>query len=97
MEFLHGTPTEVPDHYREADPMALSIATTRQWLVHGIADDVVPPAFSRDYVDRKNKRAGKDKEDVHLLEIAGADHFDVIDPLSKAWKQIEQTVLSVVA
>jgi len=95
VEFLHGTPTEVPDHYQEADPATLSIVNTRQWLVHGTADDVVPPVFSRDYVDRKSKRTGKSKEDVHLLELADADHFDVIDPLSKAWNQIEQTVLEL--
>jgi len=94
VEFLHGTPTEVPDHYREADPMSSSIRTT-QYVVHGTADDVVPLAFSRDYVDRKSQRTGKDKEDAHLLEIAGADHFDVIDPLSKAWKQVEQTILEL--
>jgi len=95
VKFLRGTPTEVPDHYREADPMALSVVNTPQWLFHGIADDVVPPTFSRDYVDRKHKRTGKDTEDVHLLEIADTDHFDVIDPLSKAWKRIEQTVLEL--
>jgi len=97
VEFLHGTPTEVPDHYHEADPMTLSIPSTHQWLVHGTGDNVVPPAFSRDYVDAKKKRMGKDKEDVHLLEIAGADHFDVIDPRSTAWKQVEHTVLAAVA
>src|SRR5499427_6298762 len=37
VEFLHGTPTEVPDHYREADPMSSSIRTT-QYVVHGTAD-----------------------------------------------------------
>jgi len=94
VEFLHGTPMEVPDHYREANPMSLSITTT-QYVVHGTADDVVPLAFSRDYVDVKNKDTAKDKEDVHFLEIPAADHLDVIDPLSKAWKQIEQTVLEL--
>jgi len=34
VEFLGGTPAEVGDHYREADPMRLVIAA-RQWLVHG--------------------------------------------------------------
>ncbi len=97
VEFLHGTPTEVPDHYREADPMQLSIPAARQWLVHGSADDTVPADFSRDYVSRKQKLSGKEKEDVHLLEISGAGHFDVIDPHSQAWKQIEEMVLQLVA
>src|SRR5215471_4300026 len=55
VEFLRGTPSEVPDHYREADPMQLSVPRAKQWLIHGQSDDVVPPAFSRDYVDAKKK------------------------------------------
>ena len=95
VEFLHGTPTEVPDHYREADPMQLSISQARQYLIHGSADDVVPPAFSRDYVSAKQKRSGKEKEDAHLVEIPGAGHFDVIDPKASAWKVVEETVLQL--
>jgi acetyl esterase/lipase len=85
-EFLRGTPTEVPDHYREADPMQLSIPHARQWLIHGSADDTVPPRFSSDYVASKTK--SPTKEDAHGLQIEGADHFDLIDPQSKAWRQV---------
>ena len=97
VEFLRGTPSEVPDHYREADPMQLTIPQARQWLIHGSADDIVPPAFSGDYVAAKKNRVGKDKEDVQLLEISGADHFDLIDPRTAAWKQVEQTVLQLLS
>ncbi|MGA2416354.1 MAG: alpha/beta fold hydrolase [Candidatus Sulfotelmatobacter sp.] len=86
VEFLGGTPAEVADHYREADPMKLAIAA-RQWLVHGAADDVVPPAFSREYVRAKSK------EKVRLVEIAGAGHFELVDPRSGAWKQVESAVI----
>lgn len=95
VEFLGGTPSQVPDHYREADPMQLSITRAQQWLIHDSADDTVPPAFSRDYADRKKKRSGTEEEDVQLLEISGADHFDLIDPKSKAWPQVEQIVLKL--
>lgn len=97
VEFLHGKPAEVPDHFREADPMQLSIPQARQWLIHGSADDVVPPDFSRDYVAAKQKRTGKEKEDAHLLEIARAGHFDLIDPRSAAWKQVEATILQLLS
>jgi acetyl esterase/lipase len=93
VEFLHGTPTEVPDHYREADPMQLSIPQGSEWLIHGGVDDIVPPAFSRDYVASKQKRSAKDREDVQLLEIPAAGHFELIDPRTQAWKQVEQTVM----
>jgi acetyl esterase/lipase len=88
VEFLGGTPAEVADHYREADPMKLAVGA-RQWLVHGAADDVVPPAFSRDYVSAKQKT----KEDARLVEIAGAGHFEVVDPRSEAWKKIDRVVM----
>ena len=97
VEFLRGTPAEVPDHYREANPMQLSITKARQWLIHGTSDDVVPPSFSRDYVALKQRRSGKEQEDAHLLEVPGADHYDLIDPRSKAWNSIEQIVLDVTA
>jgi acetyl esterase/lipase len=96
VDFLRGTPSQVPDHYREADPMQLAIPRVRQWLIHGLVDDVVPPAFSRDYVAAKQRRSGKEKEDVHLLEIPEADHFDLIDPRTPAWKQVEPAVLDLV-
>src|SRR5512147_172048 len=38
VEFLGGTPEQVPEHYREASPMELSIAGARQVIVHGTAD-----------------------------------------------------------
>jgi acetyl esterase/lipase len=94
VEFLRGTPGEVPDHYREADPMELSIPQARQWLIHGSADAVVPSDFSRDYAAAKQKRSGKEKEDVRSLEIPGAGHFDVLDPRSQAWKTVEETALA---
>jgi acetyl esterase/lipase len=97
VEFLRGTPAEVPDHYREADPTELSIPRAQQWLIHGVSDDVVPLDFSRDYVVAKQKRSGKQKEDVHLIEIPGSGHFDVIDPRTQAWKQVEETVLRLAA
>jgi acetyl esterase/lipase len=95
VEFLRGTPSEVPDHYREADPMQLSIPHARQYLVQGLQDQEVPPAFSHDYVSAKQKRRGIEKEDVHLVEIGGADHYDLIDPHSDAWKQVRRAALEL--
>jgi len=95
VEYLAGTPSEVPDHYREADPAALAIPQAREVLIHGSADDVVPPDFSRDYVAAKTQRTGKAKEDVRLVEIPGVGHFDVIDPRTAAWKPVEKSVLEL--
>src|SRR3984885_10974042 len=89
VEFLGGTPAEVADHYREADPMKLGIRG-RQWLVHGGADDVVPPSLSKDYV------SAKPKEDAKLVMLPDAEHFDIVDPRSRAWAEVEKVVLRAV-
>ena len=81
---LGGGPELVPDRYRHADPAALVPLGARQLLVHGGADDIVPPTQSCDYAD-KARAAG---DDVDLVEMAGADHFDVIDPAHEAWRVV---------
>ena len=88
VEFLGGRPAEVPEHYREADPMKLAIRA-RQWLVHGARDEIVPPALSKNYVDAKVNN----KEDARLVAIAGAGHFDVVDPRSAAWAEVENILV----
>lgn len=88
VEFLGGTPASIPDHYREADPMEARIDGVEQWLVHGESDDIVPADFSRGYV-RSKAKAG---ENVHLMTIEGAGHFDLIDPTSAAWPHIQKLV-----
>jgi dipeptidyl aminopeptidase/acylaminoacyl peptidase len=87
--FLGGKPKDVPEHYQEADPMQLKIGSATQWLIHGAADSVVPPPFSRNYAEQKKKRG----EDVHYLEISTAGHYELIDPHSNAWPKVESTVL----
>jgi acetyl esterase/lipase len=90
VEFLGGKPSDVPEHYREADPMQLSIGhATTQWLIHGAADDVVPSYFSRNYAQQKQARG----EDVHYTEVSTAGHYDLIDPHSQAWPKVQNTVL----
>ncbi len=83
VEFLGGKPSEVPEHYREADPNELAIAQARQWLIHGTDDDTVPVIFSRDYVAAKMKKGEK----VELVELSKCGHFDLIDPRSQPFKK----------
>jgi acetyl esterase/lipase len=89
VEFLGGKPAEVPDHYQEADPIRLQITKAKQVLLHGSRDDVIPPAFSRRYVEEKKKN----RENVTLVELPQADHFDLIDPRSGAWSKVQAAVL----
>jgi pimeloyl-ACP methyl ester carboxylesterase len=67
--------------------MKLAIVA-RQFLVHGAVDDVVPPDFSIDYTSAKDKM----KENARLVQIAGAGHFELVDPRSAAGKDVERVV-----
>ena len=78
---LGGSPSEVPGRYAFADPAALLPLGVPQLLVHGAADDIVPVAQSRGYA----LAAGAAAE---LVEVDGADHFDVIDPDHASWHAV---------
>jgi acetyl esterase/lipase len=69
---LGGTPAQVPERYRFAQPER-STGTTRQVAVVGRNDDIVPPEFSRGF---------------ETIEVPDTDHFDLIDPTSTAWATV---------
>ena len=81
LEFLGGTPEQLPVQYAIADPMALLPAEAEVLLVHGDADDRVPVQQSRDYLRAARSAGGR----CELLELAGVGHFALIDPRSPAW------------
>jgi acetyl esterase/lipase len=89
--FLGGSPTQVPDHYREASPAERPILQATQKLIHGTADDSVPYEISQNYAAKK-KKAG---EHVELITLAGVGHFEIVDPGSSVWKQVENAFVSL--
>ena len=86
-DFLQSTPTGAPDRYTSACP-AQRPASVPRVLIHGSADEIVPIAVSRRYFDERTTDPGP----VRLLELPGADHFDVIDPDSAPWTNVLDTV-----
>jgi acetyl esterase/lipase len=81
---MGGGPDRFPQRYQAADPVALLPLGCPVRLVHGSLDDAVPPAMSRGYA-ALGRAAG---DDTRLVELPGASHFDVIDPLSPAWPPV---------
>ena len=78
---LGGSPTDVPERYAAASPASLLPLGVPVLLVHGGRDDIVPPSQSRTYAE--SARAAGDT--VELVEVAEADHFDVIEPGHELW------------
>ena len=81
---LGGGPDEFPERYAFASPAAQLPLGVQQLLVHGARDDVVPIEQSRGYA-RDARAAG---DEVELLELPTADHFDVIDVAHPAWTAV---------
>ena len=81
VELLGGSFTDVPERYLAASPAAMLPLGVPQVLIHGTSDDSVPIEVSQAYV----KTARSVHDPITYLELEGVDHFDVIDPDSKAW------------
>ncbi len=87
VELLGGSITDVPERYAAASPAAMLPLGVPQVLIHGTRDENVPLQVSKSYA----KAAVAVNDPVTYIELAGIDHFDVIDPHSNAWSiTIEQ-------
>ncbi len=85
-EFVGGGPDAVPERYAAVDPLARLPAGIPQLLVHGEADDIVPAALSRGFVE-----AARDAGDHATLVLRSSDgHFEHIEPGSAAWEAVVQ-------
>ncbi|GAC1654710.1 MAG: alpha/beta hydrolase [Acidobacteriaceae bacterium] len=83
VKFLGGNPDQAPEHYAEADPMRLRIDIP-QVLFHGVPDDAVPVALSREYATTKMKSG----ERVEYRESKTAGHFEWIDPRTTEFSNV---------
>lgn len=88
---LGGTREQVGERYAEADPVALLPIGSMVTLLHGADDDRVPVAQSRTYASR----AWGVGDTVELREMAGCEHFGLIDPQSSAWPAVLNAVASL--
>ena len=91
-DLLGGSPQDLPDRYRSASPIELVPLGVAQRVLHGTNDDVVPLEISRRYV----AAAKESGDDSKLIEVAGAGHFELIDPRSSAWPVVKEAVLELV-
>jgi len=73
VELLGGIPGQYPDRLRAASPMEMLPLHVRQFILHGIADGVVPIDLSRGYV-RAAEAAG---DTVELIELPGTGRHGI--------------------
>jgi acetyl esterase/lipase len=91
VEFLGGSPDQVPDRYTVASPIELLPFDVPQVLIHGELDDVVPIEIARTYC----REAARHRQPVTLTALPRTGHFELIDPLSSAWPPVLAAVATL--
>jgi acetyl esterase/lipase len=89
IDLMGGTPQQVPDRYRAGNPGDLLPLNMPQFLVQGTEDQQIPGQLPARWAER-GRRMG---ETVNVTMIPGADHFDLVDPQSRAWPAVRAAIL----
>jgi pimeloyl-ACP methyl ester carboxylesterase len=83
-QLLGGMPADVPARYADASPAKLLPLGVPQVMIWGSRENFVPLSQVQSYV----AAAGEAGDDVRLLTVSGAGHFETASPLSEAWPTV---------
>jgi acetyl esterase/lipase len=86
-DLLGGSPDEHPDRYRAADVISSLPSSSPITVIHGDVDPYVPVEMSRDLA--------REVSGVEYIELAGMEHFGLIDPRSEAYPVVLEAVRRV--
>lgn len=89
-DFLGGDHAQLPERYASGSPAELLPLGVPQTLIHGADDTSVPHEISRRY----HAKAVALGDICDLLSLSGVQHFELIDPLSPAWKIVHGAILA---
>lgn len=87
-----GTPEEVPEHYASASPGQMLPLGVRQRLMIGAEDDATTIEIAADYTKR-SRAAG---DDVHMMIIPDAGHFELVAPWSEVWPIVPEVAFTLI-
>jgi acetyl esterase/lipase len=89
IDLMGATPQQAPDRYRAGNPGELLPLNVPQWLIQGTEDQQIPAQLPTRWAENA-KRIG---DTVTTDIISGADHFDIVDPQSKAWPRVRAAIV----
>jgi acetyl esterase/lipase len=83
---MGGSPERLPDRYNAADPLRRVPLSMPVLLVHGVLDETVSVALSRNYARAASAAGGE----LELVEIEGeaGSHRAFVDPRGAAWAPV---------
>jgi acetyl esterase/lipase len=86
---MEGNSTEKPQAYDEGSPIKRLPLGIRQIIVQGKADSIIPVEMATSYV------AAASRDNVRLVLLEDAGHFEVIDPQAMAWRKVREEILRI--
>ena len=89
-QLMGGSPTTVADRYAQGSPMELLPLGTKQVLIVGVNDPVMPAPMRESYAGIASSKG----DTVEVVEVPGS-HFEVIAPTSEAWPTVRDKVLAL--
>jgi acetyl esterase/lipase len=88
---MGGSPVEFQDRYQAGNPGDLLPLGVPQVLIQGSEDDQIPAQLPGRWAEMARRQG----DVVTVTIIPSADHFDVVDPQSKAWTTVQPAVLTM--
>ncbi len=92
IQFAGGEAQQKAAIYDQASPVQLLPLGVKQKIIQGGADNIIPMAMATEYAEAAKKK----KDDVELIVLKDADHFQLVDPKSPAWAAVQEAVLALV-
>jgi acetyl esterase/lipase len=89
---MGGSPQDRPDRYKMGNPGDLLPFHIPQVLIQGTADDQIPPWLPSRWAEISRQT----RDTVTISIIPSADHFDVVDPESRAWATVRDSVRKMI-
>ena len=88
---MGGPARRAPGRYRQANPVDLLPAGIPVVLLYGSSDTIVAPGQSRVFA-RAARNSG---DEVELLALKRAGHFDLIATFSEHWRTVEREIVKL--
>jgi acetyl esterase/lipase len=90
---MGGKPGDLADRYQAGNPGDLLPFQVPQLLIQGTADDQIPAELPSRWAEMSRRQGNQ----VTVSILPSADHFDVVDPESKAWGTVRDGVRKLLA